>query len=321
MNTLNIYLTFLFVALSSLGTAETNPSDSILAVPDSVNSEVNIEPASEQEVTEDYYSLENIRKFADYLFLQQDFIRAAGEYDRASFLANEYPEKDSALFLAGLSFLYGNEFEKARRRFEGILTYMRDRDLVSKSEYNIGRILYYEGKFLDAEDFLKEQHYQRGQRIILPIRKTEHLRALIFARLGHWDEAVRISCDSGHLDNYYYSPKVCSLLVKGLHLPRKSRFKAGLLSAVIPGMGKLYTGRKVDALFAFLQVGSSAWQSYRGFERKGSGSAQGWIFGILAGGLYLGNIYGSVVSVNIYNNKVSNRYFHEFETKIELTLP
>lgn len=321
MKTLTTYLAFWFVALTSLAWAETDLRDSLPAIPDSVNSVTDIVPASEQEVIEDYYSLENIRKFADYLFQQQDFIRAAGEYDRASFLAHDYLEKDSALFLSGVSFLNGNDYEKARRRFEGILFYMRDQNLVSESEYNIGRILYFEGKFLDAKDFLREQQFQRGQRIILRLKKTENLRALIHARLDHWDEALRISCDSGHLDNYYYSPEVCSLLVRGMHLPRKSRFKAGLLSAVIPGMGKLYTGRRVDALFAFLQVGSSAWQSYRGFERKGSGSAQGWIFGILAGGLYLGNIYGSVVSVNIYNNAASNRYFHEFETKIGLTLP
>ncbi len=78
-------------------------------------------------------------------------------------------------------------------------------------------------------------------------------------------------------------------------LPRKSPLLAGALSAVVPGLGRVYIGRWQDGLVSFLLVGLSAVLSAQGFYEEGSHSVRGWILGSAGALLYVGNVYGSAV--------------------------
>jgi TM2 domain-containing membrane protein YozV len=78
-------------------------------------------------------------------------------------------------------------------------------------------------------------------------------------------------------------------------LPRKSPLLAGALSAVVPGLGRVYIGRWQDGLVSFLLVGLSAVLSAQGFYDEGSHSVRGWIVGSAGALLYVGNVYGSAV--------------------------
>jgi TM2 domain-containing membrane protein YozV len=112
--------------------------------------------------------------------------------------------------------------------------------------------------------------------------------------------------------------KLLTFLEKGENLPRKSAFVSGMFSTVIPGAGKFYCGRPMDGIHSLITVGITGWQAYEGFSEDGSHSVKGWIFGVLGGIFYLGNIYGSVVAADIYNQeqdvifKISvNKYLNE----------
>ena len=83
----------------------------------------------------------------------------------------------------------------------------------------------------------------------------------------------------------------------------KSPVKAGIFSAVIPGSGRVYTQDYTNGLLSLLFIGGSAWQSASRFKQNGITSVTGWIYGGIAFGFYLGNIYGSVKSAKKYNNK------------------
>ena len=88
----------------------------------------------------------------------------------------------------------------------------------------------------------------------------------------------------------------------------KSPIKAAMLSALLPGMGKVYTRRYRDAIFAFIMTTVSSYQSYRGFDQKGSKSFIGWAYGGLGLGLYIGGIFGAHKSARIYNDKLEKGY-------------
>ena len=45
------------------------------------------------------------------------------------------------------------------------------------------------------------------------------------------------------------------------------------------------------------------WQSYAGFNKNGIESGYGWVFGTLATGFFIGNIYGSAKAANTRNMK------------------
>ncbi len=81
---------------------------------------------------------------------------------------------------------------------------------------------------------------------------------------------------------------------------RRSPFMGGLLSALIPGLGRVYAGKPRLALSSFIPIatfGLQAWEGYR--KQDGFKSARFWVFGSVATLFYIGNIYGSALSVKI----------------------
>ena len=82
----------------------------------------------------------------------------------------------------------------------------------------------------------------------------------------------------------------------------KSPLVAGLLSAIIRGSGKLYAGKKGEAVATFLStawIGFVTWENYR---KCGLKSFRTITFGTFFAGAYASNIYGSVFSVSVVEN-------------------
>ena len=96
-------------------------------------------------------------------------------------------------------------------------------------------------------------------------------------------------------------------------MPRKSPGVAGVLSATAPGLGKVYSGRPLEGLYAMLTVGFMGWLGYEGFRGDGLGSLKGWVFGPVAGVFYLGNVYGSVVAAQVENRRVGDAYLVQID--------
>ena len=82
-------------------------------------------------------------------------------------------------------------------------------------------------------------------------------------------------------------------------LRRKSAFKAGVLSAIIPGLGKVYSGNNAQALSSFISVAFFAGMTTENLVKNGWTHPQTIIFGSLFSIFYIGNIWGSAVSVQL----------------------
>ncbi|MBK7886460.1 MAG: hypothetical protein IPJ86_03900 [Bacteroidetes bacterium] len=86
---------------------------------------------------------------------------------------------------------------------------------------------------------------------------------------------------------------------------KKSAFLAGALSAVIPGLGKVYTGKPGQGLAAFLKTVPLAAITIENYRVNGFNNPQLYIFGSLFALFYVGNIWGSTLSANIvYQEKI-----------------
>lgn len=82
----------------------------------------------------------------------------------------------------------------------------------------------------------------------------------------------------------------------------KSPALAGILSAAVPGLGKVYSKRYGDGASAFLinlSLGLLTWENYR---KDGILDAKTLIFGSIFSIFYVGNIWGSVYSVKMYRD-------------------
>jgi hypothetical protein len=107
--------------------------------------------------------------------------------------------------------------------------------------------------------------------------------------------------------------RLLNLYAKTKSVHRKSPAASVALSAIIPGMGKIYSKDWKDGLLSLLFVATNVWQSYRGFSKYGIKSATGWVFGSLAAGFYSANLFGSWKSANSYNSKQVDLIRHETE--------
>jgi hypothetical protein len=105
-------------------------------------------------------------------------------------------------------------------------------------------------------------------------------------------------------------PTYREIINQGLNTKYKSPFTAGVLSAIIPGTGRVYAKDTKDGIISLLFIGSTAFQSYRRFQRNGVKSVGGWIYGGISLGFYIANIYGSVKAVHRFNNN-NKKLLHE----------
>jgi tetratricopeptide (TPR) repeat protein len=248
-----------------------------------------------EEKDKEYFKPLNIRRFADYLFEEEQYIKAAGEYGRYLFAKDSFPQNaDSIFFRIALCYRRKKDYKNSINYFRKISHKYPESHLLETSYLEIGTCYSLMDSFALSNEILKSSQPKDST---LKNRAGE-LISLNYMQNKQWNEARKSL-------NFRASNKkqLFSLIEKGENLPKKNKLVSGLFSAVIPGSGKLYCNRPADAFHSFTTVSLTCWQAYEGFEEDGIHSVKGWIFGVLGGLLYLGNIYGSVVAADIYNEE------------------
>ena len=102
-------------------------------------------------------------------------------------------------------------------------------------------------------------------------------------------------------------------------IKRKSAFVAGSLSAIIPGLGKVYSGNNGQALASFLTcalLGSVAVENY---IHLGYQHPQTIFFTGVFGAFYIGNIWGSALSVQLV--KTEKQFENKHNILVGLKVP
>ena len=84
----------------------------------------------------------------------------------------------------------------------------------------------------------------------------------------------------------------------------KSPLLAAAASAVVPGLGKVYAGNLGEGIASFLLVGALGAITAEHWVKDGPQNWKTIVPGIMCAGLYIGNIYGSYMSVSIVNNDI-----------------
>ena len=271
----------------------------------------------------DYYSPENVLKFADHLFEAEDYLRAAGEYQRYLFLNRESEDSEDVTYRMIKSVFRGGDYQRCRKLLDEFAPRYPASPLIGEMPLYKAIVLYRQRYFNESLESIQAVSPENSG------LRTE-LIALDYFQLGEYNLARQKACGSdtagtsagisSTLKRYDLElAAICNYISAADTLPFKSRFLAGLYSTIIPGAGKIYCGRMADGIYALLVIGLTGWQAYDGFHDGGSRSTKGWIFGILSGGFYLGNIYGSAIAADLHNRRVHERFVQGLQ--IEITLP
>ena len=86
----------------------------------------------------------------------------------------------------------------------------------------------------------------------------------------------------------------------------KNPWLAAGASAIVPGLGKIYAGELGEGVASFLAVAALSAITAENWIKNGATNWKTILFGTAGTIFYLGNIYGSYISVGIHNNFINN---------------
>ncbi len=92
----------------------------------------------------------------------------------------------------------------------------------------------------------------------------------------------------------------------------KSPFLAGMMSAAVPGLGRVYAGKPAEGIVSFLYLAAFGFTSYDFYRGGGLRSPLFIISATVTSVFYAGNIMGSVAAAR----RVNNEFRHEMDQRI-----
>lgn len=233
---------------------------------------------------------ENRKLFADYLYCQQDYLRAAEEYEALS----KMNLSDTILYKIGKSYSIIGNTDKALNYFSSIQS---NSSLLKNVLLEKAKIFYLTEDFISLDKLVNDID---GSSIELKkIQIAFYLKTNLLDSV-HNDLFKNDDNDISTLKNFFERRK---------NPAYKSETVAGILSALIPGSGKIYAENYGDGITAFILTGLFSYLAYDNF--KHSHQFRAYLFSGLAAGFYFGNIYGSVASAQIFNAKVDFNFLND----------
>lgn len=227
--------------------------------------------------SQDIFNLENSEKYANWLFETKDYKSASEELERVIFLSPNVKTNQLKLIQSyRLSKNYISGINKAKEYYE------INNDIVFLEEGLKMNLL---GRnFLQVDSLLGLQPF--------PENKKMYYKYASILLNSNRKQIIQNSI----LVNNFNLQKETELLETGIQFTlekHKSPALASIMSAIIPGSGKIYAGDWKNGLMSFLYVAASSFNAYRGFRKHGVNSGYGWIYSSLGFCFYAGNIWGS----------------------------
>jgi hypothetical protein len=252
------------------------------------------------------YGRQQVEEFADHLFAEADYGRAWLEYRRAAFTG---PGSDSLSYKAGVALRLSGDGLRAARWFAG--------RRLGCGEGRLHRASLYQQCYA----WLQAGHADsagsaagRGCPATTSLREHDAAYLSAGSRLvdtdwsGARERLAAIEAGSADPRMVLSATRLDSIALAAIAHPRKSILTARLLSLVVPGLGRLYTGRPLDAFSSFVSVAGMGWMAYRAFERDGEESLAGWAYSAVSLGFYAGEIYGAGRSASVRNDRIDDGY-------------
>jgi len=222
-----------------------------------------------------------ILSFANHLFATQDYLRAAIEYERYLYLSDT--ENDTILFKIGLCHQLRERYDYAVQAFMKIMN-------SDKSELTTSARLAYLYNQSKLENWGAIQQFDSRTDAEYYFQYLAHL---------HQDSTIFNPAILNSITDDSLRELIADTEAQRQKLQRKSPLLASFLSAVVPGLGKVYIKRPGDALFSFGMTGFAGLVSWQALK------ADLLITGIACSGItlsfYLGTIYGSYIGTQLHN--------------------
>jgi TolA-binding protein len=254
--------------------------------------------------------------FARSLMKEGKYDLAVIELERLIHFLPEDPKIREARYLIGLSYVLARRYEAAR---EALLPLAESRikdGFAEKSLFLMGESYYRQGFYSEAGLYFER---------VLNEHPQPEIKGLSIYRLG-W---MKMHMDKWEEASHYFSiveessvlhrkaQTLASESLSGKDLPYKSPNAAGVLGAIVPGLGHAYVGRYRDGGMAFLLNALFIWASVEAFQSDQN--VLGGILAFLELGWYSGSVYSAVNATHKYNRRLRDDFLGQFHEEIDLS--
>ncbi len=206
-------------------------------------------------------------------------------------------QRDSVYFYLGYLYYEQQNIGRALHYFNNVQS--KNHPFYSQTQFTKSFLYSYDGNFSAADSTL--QNLQTNQALHTDLQYFQRaVNALLARKYAAFDSL------SENLSGKFY---VFTKPLENLQLARtdlanfrrKSTAVAGTLSAIVPGSGKIYAGKLGEGIASLLQCTFLGLQSLEAWNRKPTlrNNPRFWVYGGLFSAFYIGNIWGTVLSVHI----------------------
>lgn len=247
------------------------------------------------------FSPNNRLQFGNYLYKDKDYLRAADEFK--VYLKSE--SNDTIVFRLANSYFKIGRYTEAADNFKGLF--------FGSQLSEEARLLFYESIFF-RNDYkslrkLADEKIYSSSKFAKEIERLKYTSYFLDnSTLPDENVVLRNFPDSvqSRLINFYQQKKF---------LRHKSPTTAAVLSTLIPGAGKIYTGDIGDGITSLIATALTTYLAITNFNADHQ--FRGWLFSGLAAFFYAGNIYGSAASAQIYNARIQFNFNKEVKLFFE----
>jgi len=250
-----------------------------------------------------------ISSFADALFEDKDYYRAVTEYKRLIFHFPGSPLSKAARLKIGLAYLEGGKYQPAMTAFQEVTSLYPDEPIYWEALFYLGETFYRMGDYengLGSFALVEKKGLTKGLKERAAIKK-----GWSFVRMRKWGLASETFRGLAGTGNGIILGKLSDKVKEGSGIPRKSPGLAGVMSAILPGAGQLYIGRKKDAAVSFLLNGAFILGAIEAFRKEEN--AIGAILVFFEAGWYTGNVYSAVSGAHKFNRKKTDDFIRRLE--------
>ena len=263
-------------------------------------------------------SPEEILRFGNSLYKEEDYYRAITEYKRFLHFYPTHPKAKAVTFQIGFSYLKGKKWDAALPIFQKLSSIPPETPLdtslgeeahfMTAQTYflwgNLSSAIQEWNQFLDSypKSALKSAAtYQKSWSYFLQEKNEEAQKEL--SRIEDAKLKIKAAPFSQEISRWDA-------------LPYRSPFLAGLFSAILPGSGQWYDGRFWDGAAALVINGMFAYGIYATLDKHYYTPAGILIF--IGSGFYGGNIFSAVSSAHKFNRNAKETQWQILKTKYSL---
>jgi putative membrane protein insertion efficiency factor len=251
--------------------------------------------------------------FADYLLSSGDYLRALSEYEKF-----KMPGQNAFLNLKiGICYKKASQLDVAGNYFFNIISRSPDSEAAARAALQLGHTLYLKNEYANSLKVLNKMPELTDLQLL---NEKSIVASLNFLHNKEWENCKLFLEEKKNnflsARTYGYLTSICE---RGQRITYKSAALSGLLSAAIPGAGKMYCGKTMDGLNSLFIVGLGSFFSYNYYKSQGIKPFT-VICALTTLTLYAGNIYGSYLSAKYYQRIEEDKLVNEMQIIVHLHL-